>query len=157
MNNVTKITLNLNKAIDSLVNDISNTNLDKSTLTKSKLALSLTLINMAIKSIPRLINLFEFSQKAEEKIFTIDRINDTPSTDQLIELYKLSVDRQGTTIGFISSVLNSVRWSDLESALLTLINLSNPNDSTDTELSDVSKEVINRIMELKKNNLINSK
>lgn len=155
-NNPTLIAIDLQKAIDSLIKDVTETEFTNTTLLKSKLALSLTLINMSIKSIPRLINLFEFSQKAEEKIFNQDAVTTCTDISDLVELYKLSTERQMSTISFISSVLNSLKWNDLENILL-IITSQTKNNTEMIHTSKTAQDILQQINELKQSGYIKEK
>lgn len=150
---ITKVTVDLNKAINQLVAEVNSEDFDKVSLLKSKLALSLVLISMSIKSIPRLINLFEFSQKAEERIFNKERLTDVADLSEMIELYKLSTERQTGTISFISGVLNALRWNDLENILL-IISSQAKNAPELTSTSKRAQEIIQQISDLKTSGLI---
>lgn len=153
MTEATKIAVNLEKAIATLVDEISSEDFDKNSLLKSKMALSLTLISMSIKSIPRLIKLFEFSQKAEEKVFSTENLETTTDSLELMELYKLSIERQNGTISFISSILSSIRWSDLETALV-LISAQSMSGQKNLEVNETAKDIIKQMEELKNRGLI---
>lgn len=153
MDHVLKSTVNLEKAVAALIEDVKSEEFGNDTLLKSKLSLSLTLINMAVKSIPRLINLFDFSLKAEEKIFSNKNLDDTINTLELMELYKLSIDRQNSNIQFIGNILNSVKWNELETALL-LITAKSATKKVDSSSSDAAKNLLAEIHQLKTKGII---
>ena len=156
MNDPMKVTINLERAISDLVEDINNSEFEKSSILKSKLALSLTLISMSIRSIPRLMELFNFSQKAEERIFNEDRLSESTSLDDMLELYKISTERQNNTITFISTILNNIKWHDLENALLTLDEITNrEKDKSTRAVNKGAKEVLSIIEDLKRNKELN--
>lgn len=147
--------VNLEKAVSILIEEIKTEDFSKETLLKSKLSMSLTLINMAIKSIPRLIKLFEFSQAAEDKIFSLDTVATTTDSLELMELYKLSVDRQNNVTAFINSILNGVRWTDLESALL-IVAAKAEISQIDSKSSAMASTIIKEMHELRSKGLIPS-
>ena len=159
MNNITneikhaKQIFNLNKMIDNLVNEVSVTDFSVDTLSKAKLSLNLMVINTALKSIPRLQRLFEFSERLEDKIFDKNNIPNL-NTLQQIELYKLAFERQSYSISFIDQVCRNIKWAELQNVLLTLSETSNNSSLIGHDSEDTARALLETMDQLKKDGYI---
>lgn len=148
--------INLEKTIIKLIEEIKVTNFNNDTITKSRITLMLTMINMAVKSISRVNKLFEFSGQLEDKLFNENRLKYDLSTAEQIELYELANNRISTYINFIGGTLNSIKWYELEGVLTVLTRIeASDAPEVDKNLVSKAKEIINVVSDL--NRSINNK
>lgn len=146
---VFKQTINLEKTITSLLEEIKVSEYNSSAATKSKLAMALTLINMAISSIPRLIKIFNFSQKLEEKIFDEKLLTGSMTTEDAIILYRLSIERQSSNIAFISTILNGIKWNEVDAVIAGLSDMRKKVDASDPQTSQIALELLQQMDKLR--------
>lgn len=145
---VTTTSINLEKTINVLIDEIINKDFSKETIGKSKISMSLTLINIAIKSIPRIVKLNKFTDKLEEKIFDEKRLLEL-SHEEAIDLYMLANSRINQSIDFTSRVLNGIKWSDLENAIV-LLNAQVSSKKLDADSNQKALDILNTLDNLKK-------
>lgn len=146
-----KNTINLDKAITSLLHEIKVSEFSHDAAVKSKLALALTLINMSINSIPRVNKMFNFSQKLEDKIFD-DTLIANMTRDESILLYKLSIERQTSSISFITTILNGIKWAEIEAVVAGLHDMRKKFESADPETSAIAVDLLAQMDRIKKLN-----
>lgn len=145
---VTTTSINLEKTINVLIDEIINKDFSKETIGKSKISMSLTLINIAIKSIPRIVKLNKFTDKLEEKIFDEKRLLEL-SHEEAIDLYMLANSRINQSIDFTSRVLNGIKWSDLENAIV-LLNAQVSSKKLDADSNQKALDILSTLDNLKK-------
>lgn len=145
---VTTTSINLEKTINVLIDEIINKDFSKETIGKSKISMSLTLINIAIKSIPRIVKLSKYTDKLEEKIFDEKRLVEL-SHEEAIDLYMLANSRISQSIDFTSRVLNGIKWSDLENAIV-LLNAQVSSKKLDADSNQKALDILSTLDSIKK-------
>lgn len=143
---------NLAKTIDTLIADLNSQEFSINTVNTAKLTMTLMLINTALKFIPRALKLAEFSEKAENRLFDENRVASL-NTQQLMDLYRLSIDRVNNSIHFVSAVLNNIKWVELTNAL-TLITDGKIKMLDDEASRATALEISKAIADLKEKGLV---
>ena len=143
---------NLQKLIDNLVAEVSTSDFTSDTLNNTKLAMTLMLINMAIKSVPRTKRLFEFTELLEDRIFDKNKIPEL-NTQQQLDVYKLAIERQNNSAQFIDFVHRNIKWGELAD-VLTILAKTEVSGVVSKEAQKDAQEILKKIEELKEYNAL---
>lgn len=135
---------------ESIVNDLKDSKSSESTaVPKSKLAIQLSLLALAVDSISKLAKLNDHLQKLEEKVFSETFFNDAGfDPKEVLSYLKLVQQTKKEKIEFLEDVLSGIEWSDLETSILSIF-INNDKDSNKeidvNNIEELAKQIVTKI------------
>ena len=135
---------------ESIVNDLKDSKSSGSTaVPKSKLAIQLSLLALAVDSISKLAKLNDHLQKLEEKVFSETFFNDAGfDPKEVLSYLKLVQQTKKEKIEFLEDVLSRIEWSDLETSILSIF-INNDKDSNKeidvNNIEELAKQIVTKI------------
>lgn len=135
---------------ESIVNDLKDSKSSESTaVPKSKLAIQLSLLALAVDSISKLAKLNDHLQKLEEKVFSETFFNDAGfDPKEVLSYLKLVQQTKKEKIEFLEDVLSRIEWSDLETSILSIF-INNDKDSNKeidvNNIEELAKQIVTKI------------
>jgi len=114
-------------------NNVKNTNV----------GLSLVLLGLAEKQAARLVHLTKVTQDLEKRVFSDATLSQLDERT-LLGMYKLSVEALNTSSSYIQQTLNTLKWKDLEMALIEMAARTDVETGT-KELTGVASELLQEL------------